>query len=112
MRSRPITSGRFQCDIMENSVEARLATVSRELLKGTRVCCGLVHALLYAVLYPVPHRTRAVCSVHHVATANMEPTELRIGEKVVYLVNKAESVWDPLCFHRRRLVLWVCSAKG
>ena len=101
MRSRPITSGRFPCDIME----------SRELLKDTRVCCGLVPALLHAVLYPVTYRTRAVCSVHHMAAANMEPTELRIGEKVVYPVNKTESVWNPLCFHRRRLMLWVCSVK-
>ena len=58
------------------------------------------------------HRTRAVCSVHHVAATNMEPTELGIGEKVVYLVKEAESVWNPLCTHRRQLMLWVCSVKG
>ena len=74
MRSRPITSGRFPCDIMESSVEARLAAVSRELLKGTRVCCGLVPALLHAVLYPVTYRTRAVCSVHHVAACRQYGT--------------------------------------
>ena len=97
---------------MEDSVEERLAAVSRELLKGTRVCSELVSVLLHAVLYPVPHRTRAVCSVHHVATANMEPTGFRIGEKVVYLVSEAESTLDPLCFHRRQLMLWLCSVKG
>ena len=96
---------------MEDTIEERLAAVSRELLKGTRVCCGLVPVLLHAVLYPVTYRTRAVCTVHHVAATNMEPTELGIGEKVVYLVNEAESVWDLLHFHRRQLMLWVCSVK-
>ena len=67
--------------------------------------------LTVVCLQLISYRTRAVCSVHHVAAANMEPTELRIGE-VVYLVNEAESVWDPSCFHRRRLMLWLCSVKG
>ena len=80
-------------------MEERLAAVSRELLRGTRVLRVHWIGASITVCCTVPgtiHRTRAVCSVHHVATANMEPTELGFGEKVVYLVNEGESVWDPL----------------
>ena len=82
---------------MENSVEERLAAVSRALLKGTHVCSGLVPVLLHAVLYPVRHRTRALCSVHHVAAANMEPTGLGIGEKVMCILWARLRVSGILC---------------
>ena len=101
------------CD-MEDSVEDRLAAVSRKLLRGTRVY-AVDWCQYYCMLCCIPgtiHRTRTICTVHHVAASNMEPTELGTGEKVVYLVNEDESVWDPLCFHRRQLMLWLCLVKG
>ena len=67
--------------MMENSVEERLAA---ELLRGTLACAVdwcQYYCMLYCTWYH--NRTRAVCTVHHVAAANMEPTGLGIGEKVV-----------------------------
>ena len=83
---------------MEDSVEAHLAAVSREPV------------LLYAVLYLIPyteHLQSALCTTW----LPLIWSQLNSGE-VVYLVNDAESVWDLLHFHRRQLMLWVCSVKG
>ena len=103
-----ITSGRFQWRTRLRRVSLQSAGNCWEVLAYAVDWCQYACCTVPGII----HRTRAVCSVHHVATANMEPTELRIGEKVVYLVNEAESVWDLLHFHRRQLTLWVYSVKG
>ena len=104
VRKEAVTSGRFQWRTRLGLVSLQSAGNCWKVLAYATDWC---HCLPGTI-----HRTRAVCSVHHVAATNMEPTELRIGEKVVYLVNEAESVWDLLHFHRGQLMLWLCSVKG
>ena len=118
VRSRP-TTGQWAvlvCD-MEDSVEDRLAAVSRKLLRGTRVYAVdwcQYYCMLYCMYtrYHTQNTYDLHCAPRGCRQSCMEPTELRTGEKVVYLVNEDESVWDPLCFHRRQLMLWLCSVKG